>query len=151
MARPKKIILNGDEETETGIEVVDVQIPEPNIRVEQPVISDDTEATPPICEIQGLSNDEKTLVISSRIKTIIGKTQIPFIPAFVRYKDSDSTSSPPLHAIVDNVDHVYLTEAWEFYKSNAPDPNAVEFLEIVRLATRTPERVFARVVPISLM
>lgn len=163
MARPKKIILNEEEieqtieteqttEMEQSIEMVDVTITEqPVVRVESAVISDDSTATPPICELQGLSQEEMKLVISSRIKAIVGKTQIPFIPAFITYKDSDSTSAPPLNAIVDNVDHIYLIEAWDFYKSNAPTPNAVEFLELVRMATRTPERVFVRVAPISLM
>lgn len=153
MARPRKIVLN--EETENGfasnVEMEDVQIPEPIVKVEQPMISNDSDTSPPICELQGLSEEEMKLVISSRIKTIIGKTQIPFIPAFITYKDSDSTSAPPLNAIVDNVDHVYLMEAWEFYKVNASKPNAVEFLELVRMSTRNPERVFSRVAPISLM
>lgn len=162
MARPKKIILNEEEieqttdmeqsiETEQTTEMVDVTIPEPAIKVEPAVISDDSTSTPPICELQGLSQEEMKLVISSRIKAIVGKTQIPYIPAFITYKDSDSTSAPPLNAIVDTVDHIYLMEAWDFYKANAPTPNAVEFLELVRMATRTPERVFVRVAPISLM
>lgn len=162
MARPKKIILNEEEieqtteleqsvETEQTTEMVDVTIPEPVVKVESAVISDDSTSTPPICELQGLSQEEMKLVISSRIKAIVGKTQIPYIPAFITYKDSDSTSAPPLNAIVDTVDHIYLMEAWDFYKANAPTPNAVEFLELVRMATRTPERVFVRVAPISLM
>ena len=162
MARPKKIILNEEEieqttdmeqsiETEQTTEMVDVTIPEPVVKVEPAVISDDSTSTPPICELQGLSQEEMKRVISSRIKAIVGKTQIPYIPAFITYKDSDSTSAPPLNAIVDTVDHIYLMEAWDFYKANAPTPNAVEFLELVSMATRTPERVFVRVAPISLM
>ena len=167
MARPKRILLEQTEnesteteflqekvnegELETEVEMVDVTIPTQSIKVESPIISDNASATPPICELQGLSQEEMKLVISSRIKAIIGKTQIPYIPAFITYRDSDSTSAPPLNAIVDNVDHIYLTEAWDFYRANAPSPNAVEFLELVRMATRTPERVFTRVAPISLM
>lgn len=133
-------------------ELVDISIPTPTSMpvVEGPVMSTDVRH-PPICDLQGLSEEEMYLLISNRIKTIISKSRVPYIPALLTYRESDSTSAPPISAIVDKVDHVYLMEAWDYYKGNARNPNVPQFLEMVRNITKDPERVFVRIVPISLL
>lgn len=100
-----------------------------------------------ICDISGLGDDEKKMLVESRIGAIIRQSQIPFIPALVYYKESQY--APPLIAVV-KTDHRFLMDAWAFYKTNVSEPQSKDFLDIIRKFTASPEDVYTRVVDVHL-
>lgn len=101
----------------------------------------------PIYDVQGISDADKMMIVKNHMGEIIAKSQIPYIPARVLYRESPN--SPPLTAIV-KLDHRYVQEAWDYYKVNVKEPNVTEFFEIVRSFTRNPEDVYTRVVDVDL-
>lgn len=102
----------------------------------------------PIYAVNGLTDSEKRLVLETRIADIINKTQIPYIPARVKFKDS--FNSPYKYALLRGIDHRYVQEAWDFYEANASSPTATEFFDIIRKHTRNPEEIFTRMVDVDL-
>lgn len=64
------------------------------------------------------------------MKAILEQSQIPYIPALVRYREPDTTSVPPMYALVD-FDHRFVAEGWEFYKTNVRNPYVKDYLQLV--------------------
>lgn len=100
----------------------------------------------PLYEVQGISDGDKRMILEARISEVIQRSQIPYIPALGRYRQSPT--SPPLLAVL-KVDHKCVQEAWDYYKVNVPNPTVEEFFDIVRKFTRTPEDIIPRIVEIN--
>ena len=122
------------------------KIPELVVEVVKPKTAeaDKTRLPTPICDIEELSDDDKQVLIEKRIKNIINQTQIPFIPAFVKYSIPDTTSAPPMWAVIE-YDHRFVDEAWKFYQTNVREPHFKDFLDLVGRMF-TPPKIYTRVV-----
>ena len=161
MARPKKqnVDLFGSEPVEvvtervepvteivTPKQVEDV-VPELTVEVVRPkqVEKAQAPAHKAICDIDELTDEDKQILIEKKIKTIISQTQIPFIPALVKYKEPGSTAIPPMYALVD-YDHRFVGEAWDFYRTNVRDPYVKDFLLLIGNVMGKPNKVFPRLV-----
>lgn len=167
MARPKKIkadIMDGTEmieikkEEETGtknteeVEIVsstpvEDKIPELVSEVVKPKtpVKDKTNMPPAICDIDGLTEDDKQVLIEKRVKAIISQTQIPYIPALIKFKEPGTTSVPPMYALVD-FDHRFVDEGWDFYKTNVRNPYVKDYLNLLTKVMNKPNKIFTRVV-----
>lgn len=99
----------------------------------------------PICDIAELSDEDKQVLIEKRIMSIVSQTQIPFIPALIKYREPGTTAVPPMFALVD-FDHRFVDEAWQFYKTNVREPYVKDFLEVIKKVMGKPNRIFVRLV-----
>lgn len=163
MARPKKVNTDimSDEMVEVKSEgrtnvaepnlveakVVEDVVPELTVEVvkAKPVEQDKVKVPIPICDIEELTEDDKQVLIEKRIKTIISQTQVPYIPALIRYKEPGTTSVPPMFALVD-FDHRYVSEGWEFYKTNVRNPYVKDYLLLIYKVMNKPNKIFTRLV-----
>lgn len=167
MARPKKISMDimGDEVVEVKAEeshtvgeipkqeeviLVDATpvediVPALNVQIIKPVVHEEKEKVPtPICDIEELSDSDKEVLIEKRIKAILDQTQTPYIPAIVRFKEPETTSVPPMYALVD-FDHRFVDEGWKFYQTNVRNPYVKDYLLLVAKLSK-PNRIFPRLV-----
>ena len=169
MARPRKVntdvMQTADpvevvkEETQTEIENSMVQqgikmaratyapdpVPELEVEIVRPKVQEAKEKGPtPICDIAELSDSDKEVLIEKRIKAIIEQTQIPYIPALVRYKEPGTNSVPPMFALVE-FDHRFVDEGWQFYKTNVKNPYVKDYLMLLQKLF-TPAKVYPRLV-----
>lgn len=156
MARPRKV--NTDVmQTADPVEVVkeEIQIaqsqpvedvvPELEVEIVRPKVQEVKERGPtPICDIAELSDSDKEVLIEKRIKAIIEQTQIPYIPALVRYKEPGTNSVPPMFALVE-FDHRFVDEGWQFYKTNVKNPYVKDYLMLLQKLF-TPAKVYPRLV-----
>ena len=156
MARPRKV--NTDVmQTADPVEVVkeEIQIaqsqpvedvvPELEVEIVSPKVQEVKEKGPtPICDIAELSDSDKEVLIEKRIKAIIEQTQIPYIPALVRYKEPGTNSVPPMFALVE-FDHRFVDEGWQFYKPNVKNPYVKDYLMLLQKLF-TPAKVYPRLV-----
>lgn len=166
MARPKKIktdIMDENEIVEvkvteevgvTNTEVVmadamavEDKVPELVAEVVKPkkVEEDKTRMPPAICDIEGLTDDDKQVLVEKRVKAIISQTQIPYIPALIKFKEPGTTSVPPMFALVD-FDHRFVDEGWQFYKTNVKEPYVKDYLNMIVKVMNKPNKIFTRVV-----
>lgn len=163
MARPKKIrtdimddeIVEIKDEGRTYIaesQMVETKpvkdvVPELTVEVVKPRKTEEnkTRMPPAICDIEGLSDDDKQVLIEKRIKGIISQTQIPYIPAFIKFREPGTTNVPPMYAIVD-FDHRFVDEGWKFYQTNVREPYMKDYLNLVTKVMSKPNKVFTRVV-----
>lgn len=162
MARPKKQnigIIDVDEMVEVKapaedtdpvmIETVAVtdKVPELEVKVvsPKPIEKDKTAMPTPICDIPELTDEDKQILIERKIKNIISQTQVPYIPALIKFKEPGTTSVPPMFALVD-FDHRFVDEAWDYYKTNVRDPYVKDFLQLVVKAMNKPNKIFTRLV-----
>ena len=166
MARPKKIktdIMDENEIVEvkvaeevgvTNTEVVmadatavEDKVPELVAEVVKPkkVEEDKTRMPPAICDIEGLTDDDKQVLMEKRVKAIISQTQIPYIPALIKFKEPGTTSVPPMYALVD-FDHRFVDEGWQFYKTNVKEPYVKDYLNMIVKVMNKPNKIFTRVV-----
>jgi len=166
MARPKKIktdIMDENEIVEvkvaeeggvTNTEVVmadatavEDKVPELVTEVVKPkkVEEDKTRMPPAICDIEGLTDDDKQVLMEKRVKAIISQTQIPYIPALIKFKEPGTTSVPPMFALVD-FDHRFVDEGWQFYKTNVKEPYVKDYLNMIVKVMNKPNKIFTRVV-----
>ena len=157
MARPRKVNTDVMQTTEP-VEVVteeEIQIaqsqpvedivPELEVEIVKPKVQEVKEKTPtPICDINELSETDKEVLIEKRISAIIKQTQIPFIPALVRYKEPGTNSVPPMYALVE-FDHRFVDEGWQFYKTNVRNPYVKDYLMLLQKLF-TPAKVYPRLV-----
>ena len=98
----------------------------------------------PICDIEVLSESDKQVLVEKRIKAILEQSQIPYIPALVRYKEPESTAIPPMYALVD-FDHRFVDEGWKFYQQNVRNPYVKDYLNLIQKLSK-PNRIFPRLV-----
>ena len=163
MARPKKIktdvmddgIVEIKDEGRTYIaeptmveaKPVEDVVPELTIEVVKPKTAevDKTKMPPPIYEIEGLTEDDKQVLIEKRVKAIISQTQIPYIPAFIKFREPGTTNVPPMYAIVD-FDHRFVDEGWKFYQTNVREPYMKDYLNLITKVMNKPNKIFTRVV-----
>lgn len=126
---------------------VENKIPALTVEVVRPkkVEEDKTKMPPPICDIEGLTDDDKQVLIEKKVKAIISQTQIPYIPAFIKFKEPGTTAVPPMYAIVD-FDHRFVDEGWQFYQTNVREPYMKDYLNLVTKVMNKPNKVFTRVV-----
>lgn len=163
MARPKKVktdimddgIVEVKDEGRTYIaepeiiasKSVEDKVPELVVEVVKPKVAepDKTKMPPAICDIEGLTDDDKQVLMEKRIKAIISQTQIPYIPALIKFKEPGTTSVPPMFALVD-FDHRFVDEGWEFYKTNVKEPYVKDYLNMIVKVMNKPNKIFTRVV-----
>ena len=135
-----------DVEIVPAVPVEDVT-PQLTVEVMKPkkVEEDKTQMPPPIYDIVGLTEDDKQVLVEKRIKAIISQTQIPYIPALIRFREPGTTAVPPMYALVD-FDHRFVDEGWQFYKTNVRDPYAKDYLNLIVKVMNKPNKIFTRVV-----
>lgn len=156
MARPRKVNTDVMQTTEpvevvaeeiqiTESKPVDDVVPELEVEILTPKVQEVKEKGPtPICDINELSETDKEVLIEKRITAIINQTQIPFIPALVRYKEPGTNSVPPMFALVE-FDHRFVDEGWQFYKTNVRNPYVKDYLMLLQKLF-TPAKVYPRLV-----
>lgn len=168
MARPKKInaeIMGNDmvevkkeeENPSDGInydgdidmakpQFIEDKVPDLEVEIVKPHVQEVKEKVPiAICDIEGLSDSDKEIIVEKRIKAILEQTQIPYIPAIVRYKEPETTAIPPMYALVD-FDHRFVDEGWKFYQENVKTPYVKDYLLMVQKVMAKPNRIFPRLV-----
>lgn len=171
MARPRKVntnIMNDAEPVEVKVEIpeepvkseaepIEVELAEPviiedkvtqvTVQVVTPKQIEDakTKLPTPICDIEELSDSDKDAIIDNRLKAILSQTQIPFIPALVRFKEPDTTAVPPMYAILD-YDHRFVSEGWDFYKTNVHNPHVKDYINLIAKIMGRPHKVIPRIV-----
>lgn len=120
-------------------------VPELTVQIVKPKVQEEKANLPtPICDIEALSESDKEILIEKRIKAILEQTQIPFIPAIIRYKEPETTAIPPMYALVD-FDHRFVNEGWEFYKTNVRNPYVKDYINLIAKLSK-PNRIFPRLV-----
>lgn len=159
MARPKKQdvnIMNGEmvevinppEEVHiVSSQQVEDKVPELTVEVVRPKVAepDKGKMPTPICDIVELTEEDKQVLIEKKIKNIISQTQIPFIPALIRYREPETTSIPPMYALVD-FDHRFVDEGWDFYKTNVRNPYVKDYLLLIAKVMGKPNKIYTRLV-----
>ena len=125
--------------------VVEDVVPQITVEVVKPKVQEEKAQLPtPICDIEALSESDKEILIEKRIKAILEQTQIPFIPAIIRFKEPETTAIPPMYALVD-FDHRFVNEGWEFYKTNVRNPYVKDYINLIAKLFQ-PNRIFPRLV-----
>lgn len=120
-------------------------VPELTVEIVKPKVQEEKAQLPtPICDIEALSESDKEVLIEKRIKAILEQTQIPFIPAIIRFKEPETTAIPPMYALVD-FDHRFVNEGWEFYKTNVRNPYVKDYINLIAKLFK-PNRIFPRLV-----
>lgn len=122
-------------------------VPEITVQVVKPKVQEVKEQMPTaICDIEALSESDKEILVEKRIKAIIEQTQIPFIPAIIRYKEPETTAVPPMYAIAD-FDHRFVAEGWDFYRTNVRNPYVKDYLNLLVKIFNKPIKIIPRIVP----
>ena len=166
MARPKKIktdVMDGDakmvevikdqeEPVVTDVEITNATsvpdvVPEMTVQMIETFKTeqDKTKVPTPICDIEELEDDDKQVLIEKKIKAIISQTQVPYIPAIIKFREPGTTSVPPMFALVE-YDHRFVDEGWQFYKTNVKEPYVKDYLNLIAKIFRNPHKVYTRLV-----
>ena len=172
MARPKKIKTDVMDGTANVVEVVKEQeepkvfteeeveitpadyvvdkVPELNVEMVNAfkVEQNQPKMPTPICDIVELEEDDKQILVEKKIKSIISQTQVPFIPALVRFKEPGTTAVPPMFALVE-YDHRFVDEGWQFYKTNVKNPYVKDYLNLIARVFNNPHKIYTRLVTLN--
>lgn len=120
-------------------------VPELTVQIVKPKVQEEKANLPtPICDIEALSESDKEILIEKRIKAILEQTQIPYIPAIIRFKEPETTAIPPMYALVD-FDHRFVDEGWKFYQTNVRNPYVKDYINLIAKLFK-PNRIFPRLV-----
>ena len=124
---------------------VEDKVPELTVEIVKPKVQEEKANLPtPICDIEALSESDKEVLIEKRIKAILDQTQIPYIPAVIRFKEPETTAIPPMYALVD-FDHRFVDEGWKFYQTNVRNPYVKDYINLIAKLYQ-PNRIFPRLV-----
>ena len=169
MARPKKVrtdvlgesadmieikkeqdVINAvptDEEVEiTNSTPIEDKVTPLTAEVVKPTVTQNKESLPkPIYDIEELTDSDKQALIEKHIQEIIDQTQIPFIPALVRFREPGTTAVPPMFAVIE-FDHRFVDEAWKYYQTNVREPYFKDYLDLLTKIYKKPSKIYTRLV-----
>lgn len=119
---------------------IEVEVVRPKVQEQ------DKERMPtPICDIAELTEEDKQILIEKKIKNILDMSQIGVAFALVRFREPDTTSVPPMYALVE-YDHRFVDEGWDFYKTNVRNPHFKDYLDLITRVTGKPSKIYPRLV-----